>query len=84
MPQPSITKIRLKITYLKYHSNFPGANELTHKQLETHECICIMHSTVATDVVGLNMHFIGPFPQENDTFMTKEKKITIWKKYPDV
>ena len=28
MPQPSITEIRLKITYLKY-SNFPGANELT-------------------------------------------------------
>ena len=29
MPQPSITKICLKITYLKFHSNFPGANELT-------------------------------------------------------
>ena len=28
MPQPSITKIHLKITYLKFHSNFPGANEL--------------------------------------------------------
>ena len=28
MPQPAITKIRLKITYLKFHSNFPGANEL--------------------------------------------------------
>ena len=28
MPQPSITKIRLKVTYLKFHSNFPGANEL--------------------------------------------------------
>ena len=28
MPQPSITKIRLKITYLKFQSNFPGANEL--------------------------------------------------------
>ena len=27
MPQPSITEIRLKITYLKFHSNFPGANE---------------------------------------------------------
>ena len=30
MPQPSITKICLKITYLKFHSNFSGANELTH------------------------------------------------------
>ena len=28
MHQPSITKIRLKITYLKLHSNFPGANGL--------------------------------------------------------
>ena len=28
MTQPSITKIRLKITYLKLHSNFPGAKEL--------------------------------------------------------
>ena len=29
--QPSITKISLKITYLKFHSNFPGANELENK-----------------------------------------------------
>ena len=28
-PQPSITNISLKITYLKFHWNFPGANELT-------------------------------------------------------
>ena len=27
--KPSITKYRLKITYLKFHSNPPGANELT-------------------------------------------------------
>ena len=29
MPQPSITKICLKITCLKFHSNFPGVNALT-------------------------------------------------------
>ena len=29
MPQPSVTKICLKITCLKLHSNFPGANEFT-------------------------------------------------------
>ena len=29
MPQSSITKICLKITCLKFHSNFPGANELS-------------------------------------------------------
>ena len=28
MPQPSLTKICLKITCLKFHSNFPGGNEL--------------------------------------------------------
>ena len=28
IPQPSITKICLKITCLKFNSNFPGANEL--------------------------------------------------------
>ena len=32
MPQPSVTKIRLKITYLNFHSNFPGANELNNHQ----------------------------------------------------
>ena len=30
IPRPSITKIHLKITYLKFHSNLPGANALTH------------------------------------------------------
>ena len=28
MPQPSITKISLSITYLRFYSNLPGANEL--------------------------------------------------------
>ena len=28
MPQPSIPKICLKITYVEFHSNFPDANEL--------------------------------------------------------
>ena len=33
MPQPSITKIHLKITYPKFHLNFPGTNALTHRPL---------------------------------------------------
>ena len=33
IPQPSITKIHLKITYSKFHSNFPGANELSNGSL---------------------------------------------------
>ena len=31
MPQPSITEFRLKITYLNFHSNFPGASELNNQ-----------------------------------------------------
>ena len=30
MPRPSITKIHLKITHLKFNSNFPGASDLTY------------------------------------------------------
>ena len=33
LTEPSITKIRLKITYLKFHFNFPGANELNKPKL---------------------------------------------------
>ena len=28
IPQPSTIKIRLKVTYLKFHSDLPGASEL--------------------------------------------------------
>ena len=34
-PQPSITKICLKITYLKFHSSFPVANELSYTWAES-------------------------------------------------
>ena len=50
MPQPSLTKIHLKITCLKFHSNFPGPNELTLKchwllrfALKENQYICISH-----------------------------------------
>ena len=33
IPQPSITTINWKVTYLKFHSNLSGANELTHWSL---------------------------------------------------
>ena len=39
MPQPSITKMCLKITCLRIHSNFPGANELIHWGPVTHICV---------------------------------------------
>ena len=32
MPQPSTTKIHLKMTYLKFHSRFSGGNELIVRQ----------------------------------------------------
>ena len=45
MPQSSVTKIYLKITCLKFHSNFPGANALkydttwcSHKTWESLSC----------------------------------------------
>ena len=38
MPQPQITKICLKITYLKLHLHFPGANELkTRSPIQIHK-----------------------------------------------
>ena len=40
MPQPSITKICLKITYLKFHSNFPMANELTFTYIHGEGKLC--------------------------------------------
>ena len=40
-PQPSVTKISLKITYLKFCSNLPGANELKVNLSGTSRiCIC--------------------------------------------
>ena len=52
MPQSSITKILLKITYLKFYWNSPGANELTSpKWLEAHQLDSVgscWHSIQAT------------------------------------
>ena len=44
MPHSSITKIYLKVTYLKFHSNFPGANELTHCFIGGVHIHCDSHS----------------------------------------
>ena len=35
MPQASLTEIHLKMTYLKFNSNFPGVNELSLHMWET-------------------------------------------------
>ena len=42
MTQPSITKIRLKITYLKFHSNIPGVNELNDIQYLVWQLIILL------------------------------------------
>ena len=44
--QPSITQICLKITCLKFHSNFPGANELIKEQPQNWLCCMFPATTV--------------------------------------
>ena len=57
MPQPSITKIRLKITYLNFHSNFPGANELMPNTLGSGHGLLfdLGHTTGTTTTILLPM-----------------------------
>ena len=44
IPQPAITKIRLKITNLKFHSNFPGANDFqTSSVMKPVKCLSVYH-----------------------------------------
>ena len=50
-PQPSITKVSLKITYLKFHSN-PPLSPLTHWGQVTH--ICINKLTIIVSDNGLS------------------------------
>ena len=45
---PSITKFSLKITFLKFHSNLPGSNELNNLSLHQRfqdQLICIMKNS---------------------------------------
>ena len=67
MPQPSISKICLKITCLKFRSNFPGANELNtesrhHKAViniaSTDTNICRYHMYISTKTKVLNISFL--------------------------
>ena len=44
MPQSSTTEI-LKITYLKFHSNFPGGNELSHQSISYTVTFHILYET---------------------------------------
>ena len=49
---PSIPKISLKITYLNFHSNLAGANELTHWGCVMH--ICVSNLTIISADNGLS------------------------------
>ena len=48
IPQPLITKITLKFTYLSFHWSLPGANELTHWGRVTHICVSKL-TTIGSD-----------------------------------
>ena len=54
MPQPSISEIRLKITYLKFHSNFPGVNQLSYGIPEMYQPAC--NIIVVSDALAPNRH----------------------------
>ena len=70
IPEPSVTEISLKITYLKYCSNLLGANELTHRCLNeimvtlylpganelTHRCLNEMVTLYAQN---FQIHFLA-------------------------
>ena len=62
MLQPAIAKMGLKITYIKFHSNFPGANEL---KSENHsEATCSRHFKLHVQVVCYGvLHFKTPLFQ---------------------
>ena len=56
--QPSITKICMKITYIKFHSNFPGANELAFNIMVS---ILSMCSSDLSELFGMvNVDLIFP------------------------
>ena len=57
MPQPSITRMCLKITCLKFHSNFPGANELSLSHISG-----IVNTEIDLSVYIAIGNFIGYFP----------------------
>ena len=52
IPQPSVSKISLKITYKRFHLNLPGANVLTHWGRVTH--ICVRNLTIIGSDNGLS------------------------------
>ena len=52
MPQPSITKICLKITYLEFHSNFLGANELSAIMQQPITWACVNPAFIVGDFSG--------------------------------
>ena len=41
IPQPSITELSLQITYVNFHSNHPGANELIN-----HHILIILYQSI--------------------------------------
>ena len=75
MPQPVITKIRLKITYLKFHSHFPGANELI--QVIACRLICLRNVTITNTDILWNR----PFGKKNTVKFEFERKFSFKNMY---
>ena len=78
MPQPSITKTHLKITYLKFYSTFPGANELTdvflamfcsaRAPMDKNHMVIFFH-------IDCRLHFIAVIDPEHDDCALFGKKV---------
>ena len=66
--QPSVTKISLKIIFLRFYWNLPGTSELTHEKLETHDCVL---STVATDALLLKLLGAPSYQYRNSHYKDK-------------
>ena len=58
IPQPSVTKIRLKITYQHFHSNPSGVNELMYSSLLS------VNMDAAQYLFSGTSHFVPPYSLE--------------------
>ena len=57
-----ITKLNLKITYLRFHSNLTGTNELTHKR-QPRGCMGYILCLVQAHCVAFITRKVSPNPQ---------------------
>ena len=86
-PKIPIWKVRLKITFLEYLSDLPGANELKSfvKQVPSPICIADMQLTSIPLLPHLNGIICGPHNQEMNLWHSAQgslcHKLKLWQKY---